>query len=115
MLTVGLLLLLTFAAIASATLWPALYATAIRELFRTWPAAKAAFVARGSWISFSRRFGRAYALGAFVLAFAWIFIGAHMVPGTAIGAWLLFGPTFLLGAVSVALAALVVCRWVVDE
>jgi hypothetical protein len=112
---VVLFLLLAFVAIASATLWPALYAAAIRERFRTWPEARDAFVGSGSWISFSRRFGRAYALGAFALAFAWIFAGAHSVPDTTVGAWLLFGPAILLIAVSVVLAALAVCRWVVDE
>jgi hypothetical protein len=113
MLTVTLLLL--FATVASATLWPTLYANAARELFRAWPSARDAFVGRGYWISFSRRFGRAYALGAVTLGFAWIFTAAHVVPDTPVGAWLLFGPAILLIVVGAMLAALVVCRWAVDE
>ena len=113
--TAALLLLPVFATIASAMFWQALYATVLRQIFGTWPDARDAFVGRGSWISFSRRFGRAYALGALALAFAWILLGAHLVPNTAIGAWLLFAPAILLIVASVVLAALVVCRWVVDE
>jgi len=111
----ALFLLLVFAAVASAMFWPALYATALRQVFRTWPDARDAFVGHGGWISFSRRFGRTYALGALALAFAWIFLGAHLVPNTTVGAWLLFAPAILLIVASVVLAALVVCRWVVDE
>ena len=115
MLLAALLLLLVFAAVASAMFWPAVYGTALRELFRTWPDARDAFVDRGSWISFSRRFGRPYALAALAIAFAWIFIGARLVPNTTVGAWLLFGPAILLIVASVFLASLIVCRWVVDE
>lgn len=113
--TAALLLLLVFAAIASAMFWPAVYATVFRQIFRAWPDARDAFVGRGSWISFSRRFGKTYALGALALAFAWIVLGAHLVPDTVVGAWLLFAPAILLIVASVVLAALVVCRWVVDE
>ena len=108
-------LLLVFAAFASAMFWPAVYGTALRKLFKTWPEARGALIGRGSWISFSRRFGRAYALAALALAFAWILLGARLVPNTAVGAWMLFAPAILLIVASVFLAALVVCRWVVDE
>ena len=84
-------------------------------MFRAWPDARDAFVGGGSWISFSRRFGRAYAIGAMVLAFAWIFVGGAILPNTENGAWLLFGPAILLTGIGVGLGALVVCRWVVDE
>jgi hypothetical protein len=113
--TVVLALLFVFAAIASAMFWPAVYGTALRKLFRTWPDARDAFVGRGSWISFSRRFGRTYALAALAIAFAWMLLGARLVPDTTAGAWLLFAPTILLIVASVFLAALAVCRWVVDE
>ena len=112
---VAVFLLLVFAAIASAMFWPAVYATTLRQIFRTWPDARDAFVGRGSWISFSRRFGRTYALGALALTFAWILLGAHLVPDTTVGAWLLFAPAILLIVASIVLAALVVCRWVADE
>ncbi len=114
MLADALVLLLVFAAIASAALWPALYASGLRELFKAWPEARDAFVGGGAWISFSRRFGKAYALGALALAFGWILVGARLVPDTTVGAWLLFGPAILLMVVSVALATLVVCRWIVE-
>lgn len=112
---VPLILLLMFAAIASAMFWPAVYGTALRKLFRTWPDARDAFVGRGSWISFSRRFGRAYALAALTIAFAWILLGTRVVPNTTVGVWMLFVPAILLIVTSAFLAALVVCRWVVDE
>ena len=108
-------LLLVFAAIGSAMFWPAVYGTALRKLLRTWPDARDAFVGRGSWISFSRRFGRTYALAGLAIAFAWILLGARLVPNTTVGVWLLFAPAILLIVASVFLAALVVCRWVVDE
>jgi hypothetical protein len=110
-----LTLLLVFAAIASAMFWPALYGNALRKLFRTWPDARDSFVGRGSWISFSRRFGKTYALAALATAFVWMLLGARFVPDTIVGAWLLFAPAILLIVVSVFLTALVVCRWVVDE
>jgi hypothetical protein len=110
-----LLLFLLLLAIASAALWPALYATAAREVFRAWPEARDAFVGGGAWIPFSRKFGKAYALGALLLAFTWVVAGAGLVPNTTAGAWLLFGPAILLMAVGVILAMLVVVRWVVDE
>jgi hypothetical protein len=110
-----LLLLLVFAAFVSAIFWPAVYAMAFRQMFRAWPDARDAFVGRGSWLSFSRRFGRAYAVGALALAFAWILVGSRLLPDTTIGAWLLFGPAILLIAVAVSLGALVVCRWAVDD
>jgi hypothetical protein len=112
---VVLTLLLVFAAIASALCWPAVYGTALRKLFRTSPDARDAFVGRGSWISFSRRFGRAYSLAALAVALAWILLGARLVPNTTVGVWLLFVPAILLIVASVFLAALVVCRWVVDQ
>jgi hypothetical protein len=108
-------LLLVFVAIASAMFWPAVYGAALRELFRTWPDARDAFVGRGSWISFSRRFGRTYALATLALAFAWILLGANLAPDTTVGVWLLFAPAIVLIVASVFLAALVVCRWAVDE
>jgi hypothetical protein len=112
---IALALLLVFAAVTSAMFWPAVYAAALRQLFRTWPDARDAFVGRGSWISFSRRFGRTYALGSLVLALAWIAVGARLTPDTRFGALLLFAPAMLLIVASVVLAALVVCRFVVDE
>lgn len=115
MLTDILLLSLLFVVIASAALWPALYATAARELFRAWPEARDVLVGGGAWIPFSRRFGRAYALGALLLAFAWIVAGTGLVPDTTAGAWLLFGPAILLIAIGTILAMLVVARWVVEE
>jgi hypothetical protein len=110
-----LLLFLLLMAIASAALWPALYATAARELFRAWPEARDAFVGGGAWIALSRRFGKAYALGALLLAFTWVVASAGLVPNTTAGAWLLFGPAILLMAIGIILAMLVVVRWVVDE
>jgi hypothetical protein len=115
MQSAALALLLAVGAIASALLWPALFATAFRQLLRAWPDARNAFVGRGSWISFSRRFGIGYAIVALVLAFGWVVIGAHLVPNSPIGALLLFGPSFLLLIVGVCLGALVVSRWVVDN
>ena len=111
----ALLLLLLFAGLAAGMFWPAFGATALRQIFRNWPDARDTFVGRRGWISFSRRFGRIYALGAFALAFAWILVGGRLVPHTTVGAWLLFAPAFLLLVVSVTLAALVVLRWVVDD
>ena len=108
-------LLLVFAAIASAMFWPAVYGTALRNFFRTWPDAREAFVGRGSWVSFSRRFGRPYALAALALAFVWILLGSRVVPNTTVGAWLLFAPAILLIVAGVFLVALIVCRWIVDE
>lgn len=110
-----MLLFLLLVAIASAALWPALYATAVREIFRAWPEARDAFVSGGAWVPFSRRFGKAYALGALLLAFTWVVAGAGLVPNTTAGAWLLFGPAILLMAIGIILAMLVVVRWVVDE
>ncbi len=115
MLPVMLTLLLVFTATASAVFWPAVYGAGLRKLFRNWPDARNAFVGRGSWVSFSRRFGRTYALMALAVAFAWILLGARLIPDTIVGAWLLFAPAILLMVGSVLLAALVVCRWVVDE
>jgi hypothetical protein len=115
MLSDALLVLLLVAAIASAMFWPEAYGTALRELFRTWPDARDAFVGRGSWISFSRKFGRAHAFAALAMASAWIVFGARLVPDTTAGVWLLFGPAILLMVVGVVLAALFFCRWIVDE
>jgi hypothetical protein len=111
----ALMLLLMAAAFAGAMFWPAIYATAFRQMFRAWPDARESFIGRGSWIAFSRKFGRAYAIGSIVLAFAWIFLGRSIVPNTQVGAWLLFGPALLLIAIGVSLGVLVVCRWIVDE
>ncbi len=115
MASVGLLALLLLAAAAAAAFWPGLYAATFRQLFRAYPEARDAFVGRGSWISFSRKFGRAYALGSLVLAATWILGGAALLPDTPVDAWLIFAPAILLIAVGVSLLALVVCRWIVDE
>ena len=111
----ALMLLLMAAAFVGALFWPAIYATALRQMFRAWPDARESFVGRGSWIAFSRKFGRTYAIGAIALAFAWIFLGGSIVPDTEVGAWLLFGPAIFLMVIGVSLGALVVCRWIVDE
>jgi hypothetical protein len=109
------LLFLLLVAVASAVLWPALYATAVRKLFRAWPEARDAFVGGGALLTFSRRFGKAYAFGALLPAFTWVVAGAGLVPNTTAGAWLLFGPEILLMAIGIVLAILVVVRQVVDE
>ena len=62
------LILLLVVGFAGAMFWPAIYATLFRQTFRAWPDARDAFVGRGSWISFSRRFGWPYAIGALALA-----------------------------------------------
>lgn len=115
MLSLAVIFLLVLVAFASAIFWPAAYGTALRDFFRTWPDARAAFIGGGAWISFSRKFGKAYALAALALAFAWILAGAGLAPDTTAGAWLLFGPAILLILVAIGLAGLVVCRWIVDE
>jgi hypothetical protein len=95
--------------------WPAVFATSFRRMLQAWPGLRQAFVGNGAWIAFSRKFGRIYAIGAVVLAFAWMFLGRSIVPNTNVGAWLLFGPAMLLLVIGVSLGALVVCRWIVDE
>jgi hypothetical protein len=110
-----LLFLLLLAGVVSVVLWPALVATAAREFLRNWPDVRETFVGRGSWVSFSRRFGRSYAIAALAIAFAWTAIGACLVPDTMVGVWLLFVPVVLLVVTGVVLGALAICRWIVDE
>jgi hypothetical protein len=115
MSSIALVLLLLVVGLAGALLSPTLYAKALREMFRSTPEAREAFVGSGSWIGFSRRFGLPYAIGALALAVAWIVVGSSTVPDTELGAWLLFGPTMLLGTVGICLGALVVCRRMVER
>ena len=111
----ALVLLLVVVTFAGGLFWPAIWAFGLRILFRSMPEAREAFVGNGSWIRFSRRFGRAYAIASFALAFSWFITAISIAPNTEFGAWLIFGPTILFFLIGVLLGGLVVLRWVVDE
>ena len=87
----------------------------VRDVLRSDPAAKEAFVGQGAWIDFSRRFGPPYAAGAFASSLGWIAVGPYLIPDTKLGAWLLFIPAIVLMIVGVCLGAHCVARWVADD
>lgn len=89
-----------------------LLALVAREYATSWPELQKQWLGKGSWVSFSRRFGLPYAAAMILGAFAWVVAAARLVPNTSGGVWLLFGPSFTMLAIGVVLAALYLARWI---
>jgi hypothetical protein len=107
--------LLVLGGLAGAMLLPSVSAFTMRALFRQSPEAKRAFVGRGRWIAFSKRFGLPCVVGAVAAAFIWIWLAPRFLPDTEVGAWLLFGPAIFSMMLGVCLGALVIARWTVGD
>ncbi len=111
----GILIVLIIGALVSFAFWPSLFAFAFRNILRDMPEAKTLFMGSGSWIAFSRRFGLPYVLALLVISFIWLPVGMRLLPDTDVGGWLLFGPMLVSMSLGVALGALRIMRWMVDE
>jgi hypothetical protein len=91
-----------------------MFLSATREIMRSSPEARQAFIAAGGWACFSRKFGLPYAIALIVGGFVWLVVCGKLVPDTNLGAWIIFGPSFTMLILGALLGTLWAARRVVD-
>lgn len=87
---------------------------AARDYVTNWPELRKAWLGKGSWVAFSRRYGLPYALALVAAAFVWVLATAKIAPNTNVGVLLVFGPSITMLVVGVALGMLTVARRIDD-
>ncbi len=85
-----------------------------RDYVTSWPELRTAWVGKGSWVAFSRRFGLPYAVALAAGSFIWVLVSARIAPNTNVGVLLVFGPSMTMLVIGVALGILTVARRIGD-
>jgi len=85
-----------------------------RDYVTNWPELRSAWLGKGSWVAFSRRFGLPYAVALVTGSFVWVLATAKLAPNTNVGVLLVFGPSMTMLVFGVALGMLIVARRIGD-
>lgn len=113
---------MTFAAIIAAVVLIVLVKLAVdgllsivaRDYVTRWPRLRQAWLGKGSWVAFSRRFGMPYAAALLTSSLVWVLATAKLAPNTNTGVLLVFGPSMMMMIAGVVLAMLSIARRIGD-